>query len=160
MSEANVSEMFAAPAGELETTAARLAEEIAVEENTLDNLKEQVKLADAEVKTKKAELATLLMQAGLDSIKLTSGLTPRVKIKRRYYTQSGIDKEHVHSWLMANELGDIILPTVNFNTLQATLKEHQDAGRDIPETIFNVVDEPGIVMHGKSKFLKAKENGQ
>lgn len=158
--EANVTEMFVTPTGELEVTAARLAEEIAVEESTLDDLKEQVKQGEAEVKAKKAELATLLMQAGMDSIKLTCGLTPKVKIRRRFYKQAGITDEDLHTWLAEAKLADIIVPYVHFQTLQSTLAQHEEQGQNIPETIFNVVDEPTVTMYGKSKYLKAKEQEQ
>jgi len=94
------------------------------------------------------------MQAGLESIKLEGGLTPKARIVRKYFKHAGVSDEMLFEWLNNNELGGIIRPTVNFNTLQSALKYHELQGNVLPNELFNTLDTPTITMFGKSKYLQ------
>ena len=61
----------------------------------------------------------------------------RVTISARF-SVSMKDKQAGHDWLKANSMGDIIIPTVNAQTLSSTIKEWMaTSGEDLPEEIFN-----------------------
>lgn len=53
-------------------------------------------------------------------------------------------------------LADIIKPTVNFNTLNSSLKEYEQQGNVVPDSIATKSMKPAIRMNGKSKFLAAQ----
>jgi hypothetical protein len=149
--------MFDTPTQSIEQQAAQLAEEIALEDDAISQLDTELTERKDKNKYAKAQLAELLMQAGIDSIRLKSGLTPRLRINRRFYKQSGITDDDLFTWLNENQLASIIKPTVHFQTLQATLKEHEEQGNILPDNLFNIVDEKTITMYGKSKFLSNHE---
>jgi hypothetical protein len=96
----------------------------------------------------------LLQQAGLESIKLEGGLTPRAKVVRKYFKQAGVTDEILFGWLAENNLAGVIKPTVHFQTLQATLKDFDEQGNLVPAELFNVTDTPTVIMFGKSKYLQ------
>jgi hypothetical protein len=94
------------------------------------------------------------MQAGLESIKLEGGLTPKARIVRKYFKQAGVSDEMLFEWLGNNDLGGIIRPAVNFNTLQSALKDYELQGNVLPNELFNTLDTPTITLFGKSKYLQ------
>ncbi len=153
-------EMFEAPTNGVEAMVSQLAEEIALEDDALGQLDAELKQRKESLKTQKTELAKLLVQAGVESVKLTNGLTPRVKTIRRFYKQKEVSDEELFEWLRSEDLDGIIQSHVHFQTLQSTLAQHEEQGNAIPDTLFNATDELSVTMYGKSKFLKAKENGQ
>ena len=60
----------------------------------------------------------------------------RISVSSRF-SCSMLDKSAGHNWLKANELGDIIIPTVNAQTLASTVKEWMaKTGEDLPDDIF------------------------
>jgi hypothetical protein len=148
-----INSMFAITTQSLEKAAAQLADYIVREEC-------EVALFDAALKDRKenldrckTQLAQLLQQAGLESIKLEGGLIPRAKIVRKYFKQSGITDEQLFGWLAHNDLAGIIKPYVHFQTLQGTLKDFEGQGNIIPTELFNVIDTPTVTLYGKSKYL-------
>ena len=151
----NIAEMFGTQTDSMERTAAQLAEFIVREEAELDEIESRLKARKTNLDEIKTQLAQLLIQNGLESIKLEGGLSPKAKIVRKYFKAQGVDDEQLFGWLKDNSLDGIIKPTVHFQTLQSTLKEFQAQGNEIPE-IFNVVDQPTIVLYGKSKYLAAQ----
>ena len=157
--EFSVTDAFSQEAEHIESTATQLAEHIVIEEDKIDQLETGLKTRKEKLAEAKEQLASLLMQAGLESIKLESGLNPKVRINRRYYRQAGLGDEELFAWLAANQLDGIIKPTVHFGTLQSAMKEYEEQGNTPPENIFNTVDQRTVTMYGKSKFLERKNNG-
>ena len=152
----SVNEMFATDTGSIEVAAAELAEHIAIEDDSLAKLDRELKDRKARQIEAKEKLAEILMQAGLDSIKLSSGLNPSVKIDKKIFKAAGISDEQLFEWLATNQLGDIIKPTVHHGTLNSTLKAFEQQGNELPETMFNVVNQKSVRMNGKSKFLAGR----
>ena len=146
--------MFATPTSSIEKAAAQLADFIVREENDVEKLDAALKERKDNLDKCKTQLAQLLQQAGLESIKLEGGLTPRAKIVRKYYTHADITDMVLFKWLKKNSLNGIIKPHIHFQTLQKTLKEFECQGNIIPDELFNVTDTPTVVMHGKSKYLQ------
>jgi len=150
--------MFGCETDNVERTAAQLAEFIAIEDAELEQLKKTLNERKTRLDAAKEQLATLLIDAGLDSIKLGNGLAPKVQRTTKFFKASGVSDEQLFDWLNANMLGDIIKPYVHFQTLQATMKDFVAAGGEAPETVFNVSEVLGIRMNGKSKFLASRRD--
>ena len=146
--------MFAITTQSLEKAAAELATFIVREENNVEKIDAALRERKDNLDKCKTQLAQILMQAGLESIKLEGGLTPRAKIVRKYFKQAGTTDEVLFKWLNKNDLGGIIKPYVHFQTLQGALKDFEHQGNILPDEFFNVVDTPTITMHGKSKYLQ------
>jgi hypothetical protein len=137
----------------VEATAAKLAEAIAIEDDTLMALDAELKRRKAALDQQKTQLAEVMIGAGVDSLKLANGLTPSVTLRRKFFKAQGVTDEQLHRWLRTAGLGSIIKETVHFGSLQSTMKAHEEAEGDIPVDIFNIKDERTIRLHGKSKFL-------
>jgi hypothetical protein len=152
----NLDNAFKAESQNIEAATKELAEHIAIEDDAVSQLEAEFKDRKERLKEAKTKLAEILIQAGMESVKLSSGLSPKVKIKRRFYQQQGITEEDLFNWLRKNQLGTIIKPHVNFNTLQATIKEYELQG-NIVDDIFTISNEPTVTMYGKSKFLDSKQ---
>jgi hypothetical protein len=150
-----IEQAFQAPTSKLEEQASALAEQVALEDEALAQFEARLKERKEANKVAKTQLAELLIQAGLQSIKLDSGLNPKVKQNRKFFTATGTTDENLHSWLRNQELGSIIKPHVHFQTLQATLKAYEEQGNELPD-MFNIVTENTVTMYGKSKFLNSK----
>ena len=155
--EPEQTEMFAVDEVAVASQVSGLAQNIAFEDAALSTLDRELKNRKQKLDEAKLQLAEILIQAGLQSIKLEDGLSPKGVHKRKYYKQAGVTDKQLFSWLEMCKLGDIIKPTVHFGTLQATLKAHEQGGNDIPDDIFNVTDFNTVTLYGKSKFLAAKE---
>ena len=152
----NVDEMFKTDESTVEKQCSSLAESIATEDNILEILEEELKSRKAKLDTAKEQLATLLIGAGLSSISLANGLSPKVKINRKFYKATGIDDDTLFNWLRAEKLDGIIKPSVNFNTMQSTLREFEGLGNALPD-IFNIVVQRTVTLYGKSKYLAGKD---
>jgi predicted RecB family endonuclease len=154
----DIDTMFETPTDDTVTqTVAHLAESIALDDDKLDELKAAAKDLEESVKARKRELAMLLISSGMDSVKLANGLSPRAKTIRRYYKAAGVTDEQLYAWLETNDLGGIIKPAVHFQTLQSTLAQYEEQNHEVPTDLFNVSDEPTVVLYGKSKYLNSKE---
>lgn len=157
MATETVDQMFASDTQSIEVAAAELAEHIALEDEALVTMNKELKDRKARLDEAKEKLAEILMQAGLSSIKLESGLSPSVKINHKIFKNAGVTDDMLFDWLKINELGDIIKPYVHFQTLQSTLKAFEDGGRELPEQMFNITNQKTVRMNGKSKFLAGRK---
>lgn len=101
----------------------------------------------------KEQLNRILTEAGMESCKLECGLNPRTKTNRRIFKAKGVDDDQLFDWLRGKDLGDIIKPTVHHGTLNSTMKEYEQQGNELPESVFNVSVRPTITMGGKTAFL-------
>jgi hypothetical protein len=147
---AEMDAMFGTQTEGLEKKVEAMAVFIAVEGDAIDATQDTINARKANLDQVKAELATLMRQNGIEKLSLTNGLTPKAVIKRKYFKATGVSDELLQQWLFDNGLGDIIKPTVNFNTMQSTLASFNG---EIPDAVFNVTDVPSITMYGKAKFL-------
>lgn len=148
--------MFEPPSDTVEATVDQLAQNIATDDERLEQLKTATKELEDNIKARKRDLAMLLISNGMDSVKLACGLSPRAKTIRKYFKAAGVSDEHLHEWLKANGLDGIIKPTVHFQTLQSTLAQYEEQGNTIPETLFTVTDEPTVVLYNKTKYLNSR----
>ena len=144
--------------GDVMETMAKLAEDIAVED-------EAVKTLDAEVKARKAKLNEMksqqygLMMANncANGHKFDSGILLAPVLKSNVFKAAGVTDDMQQDWLKANNLDDIIKPTVHWDTFSSAMKEWVGQGNDLPD-IFNIVDKPTVVFRGpgKKNFLAAR----
>lgn len=129
-----------------------LAEGIVLDEARIEELEQ-------DVITKKEALITLMQQAGLSSLKLDSGLSPRLEVKSRISKRGEVENERLFEWLHANGLGDLIKPSVHPGTLQTALAQFAEQGNALPETIFHEFEQTVIRFNGKTRFLqKARDS--
>ena len=149
-------DMFKTDESTVEKQCAGLAEHIATEDNALEAMDEELKSRKEKLDQAKEQLATLLIGAGLSSISLANGLSPKVKINRKFFKATGVDDDTLFTWLRKEKLDGIIKPTVNFNTMQSTLREFEGLGNALPE-IFNIVVQRTVTLYGKSKYLAGKD---
>ena len=156
MKQTQIDKMFAPDEADVAAQISELAEHVAIEDNAISTLDREIKDRKQKLDEAKNTLAEILIQAGLQSIKLDGGLSPKVVHKRKYFKQAGITDEQLFSWLELRKLGDIIKPTVHFQTLQSTLKVFEEQGNLIPDNIFNITDYNSVTLYGKSKFLATK----
>ena len=153
----DVSQMFQSgnEQSDVKTTIKKMAELIVEKSVELEFTKKVLTERTETLESLKAQLCQIMQQNGFSSCKLENGLNPSTMLKTKYFDAAGLDNEQKFGWLNDNDLGDIIKPTVNFNTLQSTLKAFVLQGHDIPD-IFNVVEVQSIRMNGKSKYLAMK----
>lgn len=123
-----------------------LAESIVLTEARIDKLK-------SDVTDKRDQLIALMQQSGTESVKLESGLSPKLESKHRYSKKKVVEDSTFFKWLTDNGLGDIIRPGVHHGTLNTALDEFSLQGGDVPEDMFNSFEQPSIRMNGRSKFL-------
>jgi hypothetical protein len=152
-----IDSMFNTNAASVEKTAAQLADFIVREESQIEAIDSVLKNRKENLEQCKTQLAQLLIQAGIESIRLEGGLAPRAKIVRKYFKQAGVSDEMLFEWLSRNDLDGIIKPYVHFTTLQAALKDFEEQGNILPDELFNTLDTPTITMFGKSKYLQKTE---
>ncbi len=140
----------------IEATAAQLAEAIAIEDDELARLDTEFKARKAALDEQKEKLAMLLISNGLDSIKLSNGLTPSASVTRKFFKAKGVTDETLHTWLRQAGLGSVIRETVHFGTLNSTLREYEHSA-PLPDAIIQVTEKPTIRMNGKAIFLAARQ---
>jgi hypothetical protein len=75
-------------------------------------------------------------EEGLSTLVLESGYRVTVSKVLRTSVREGKRME-AHAWLRANDLGDLIIETVNSSTLAAAARKLMEEGKDIPDAIFN-----------------------
>lgn len=133
---------------------------------TIKDLAESIVLTEArieelekEVVTKKESLIVLMQQTGQMAVKLDSGLSPRLETKQRISKKADVENERLFEWLHANDLGDLIKPSVHAGTLQSALAEFIEQGNTLPETIFNEFEQTVIRFNGKTRFLQTAKIG-
>lgn len=81
-------------------------------------------------------LPEVLDGAGLNNVSLAEGFRVSVSTQVRASIREGM-KEKAFAWLQANELGDIIQPTINSSTLAATARSLLEENKELPDDIFN-----------------------
>lgn len=133
----------------------QLAEFIAIEDDALSKMAEQLQSRKDNLDKTKTDLAELMMQSGMRNCKLDNGLTPSVSVNTKFFKAQGVTDEQLHDWLRQNNLDGIIKETVHWGTLQSTMKEYVDSFGDVPE-IINKSDVPSIRMNGKAKFIASR----
>ena len=135
-----------------------LAKFVVLEEAKNEKLAEEMKQRAAKIETAKGDISRMLAEAGMESAKLSCGLTPKRKVKKAYYAVGGINTEPVFDWLKENNLEDIIdtSPRVHFQTLQSALAEFEGLGGSLPEEVFKVSETETITMYNKKKFLESE----
>ena len=124
----------------------KLAESIVLSEAEIERMQKSV-TASRQV------LITLMQQAGLDSVKLESGLSPKLETKQRISRRKEVADDAVFTWLAENGMGDIVRPSVHAGTLQNTLQQHTAQGGAVPEEMFSTFEQTTIRFNGRSKFL-------
>ncbi len=139
------------------TQIGEMAETLAVEMDAVDKLYKEHSRRKEALDAAKEQLNRLLTEAGMESCKLECGLTPRTRTNKRIFKATGVDDEQLFDWLRGKDLGDIIKETVHHGTLTSTMKEFEDQGNELPESVFQVSLQPTITMGGKSAYLAAKE---
>jgi len=132
-----------------------LAKHVADEDEACAVAKKELTDRQAKLKLAKEQLYDTLQDAGMQNCKLDCGLNPSRNLVTKYFKAAGVDEGTLFDWLNNNSLGDIIKPTVHWGTLNSTMKEFAEQGHTIPE-IINPVQEKGIRMNGKSKYLASK----
>ena len=150
-------EMFGGTDPTVHEQISELAEHIAIEMDAVDELKTEHAKRKEALDAAKEKLCNMLTEAGMESCKLENGLTPKAKLNRKYFKASGVDNATLHLWLKSVDLADIIVPYVHFQTLQATMKEYEEQGGDVPDNVFTVSLQPTVTMYGRSKFRKERD---
>ena len=150
----NAADMFGGTATmSIEGQVESLSVFIATEDDELERLQKSINDRKAQLDQAKTQLAELMMQAGIEKLSLSNGLTPKAVTKTKYFKAAGVDDSQMFDWLRENGIGDIIRDYVHFQTLQGTLSNFVG---EIPTSIFNVTTVPTITMYGKSKFLAGR----
>lgn len=133
-----------------------LSETITIEMDAVDKLgKEHIRRKKA-LDAEKERLNLMMTDSSMKSCALECGLTPVAKVNRKYFKAQGVDDPTLHGWLRAHELGDVIIPYVHYQTLQATLKEYENQGGEIDDSVFTVSNVPTVTMRGKAAYLAGK----
>lgn len=160
MAENDIGNMFGTQTESLEKQAETLAVFIATHDDEITKTKERLSVLEQELVEAKTNLATMMIQNGIESLKLSNGLSPKAKTQTKYFKVAGIEDVQLFDWLNANNMGEIIKPFVHFQTLQSALQQFVDQGGEVPAELITVNSTPTITLYGKSKFLAGRDNGQ
>lgn len=155
----DVSEMFAAgDDSDVMTNMQGLAASIAISG-------EEYEVEDAELKKKKAtieemklQLNELMMANGCtQGHKFDNGINVKPSSTTKIFKAAGTSDDMQQDWLKDNGLGDIIKPTVNWNTFSSAMTAYVDGGGELPD-IFNPVTKNSVkfVGNGKKLFLATR----
>ncbi len=156
----DLSDMFGGsgvPDADINSKIKKLAEFIAIEDDAVSTLDGQLKVRKSNLEAIKSDLAKLMLDNGMSSVKLDNGLTPSASMNTKYFKAAGVEDEVLFGWLTSNQLEGIIKRTVHFSTLNSTIRDFVDQGGTLQDGLFNVVNQPTIQMNGKSKFLAARK---
>lgn len=149
-------DMFASDNEDTTEQIREMAEGIALEMYEVENLYKEHSRRKEGLDAAKEQLNQILQEAGMESCKLACGLNPRTKTNTRIFKATGQDDQSLFDWLRNNNLGDIIKETVHHGTLNSTMKEYEDQGNELPESMFQVSVRPTITMGGKTAYLAGK----
>lgn len=128
-------------------TIKQLAEEIVLTEDKIERL-------EKETAAKKEALIALMQQTGLHSVKLDSGLSPRIENQIRIGKRKEVENEPFFAWLHDNGLADLIKPGVHAGTLQIALSEYIAKGNALPEELFHRFEQAALRFGGRKRFLQ------
>jgi len=151
-----LTDMFGIDEADIQQKIGVLAEYVVHEMDAVDKLSKELISRKAALDAAKETLNHTLTQAGMKSCKLECGLNPSVKTDAKYYPVAGVSSPEFFEWLKDNDLGDIIKPTVNFNTAQSTLRAFEDQGNEVPESVVKKSLVYTIRMNGKAAYLAGK----
>jgi len=101
-------------------------------------MKDTIAMMDAELKGLKGEYANIEEKvfAAMENEDVQKLTVKGRTLYRKIDTYASInDKEAGYKWLRANDLGDIIKPTVNARTLTATMKEFIAEGGEVDDSV-------------------------
>jgi hypothetical protein len=155
--EKQIAEQFGGE--DIKSKISEFAEGVAIEMDAVDKLKKEHTRRKEALDAAKAQLHTMLKEAGMQSCKLDCGLTPSASMSTKYYSVAGLNTEEFFEWLKDNNLADIIKPTVSFMTLQSTLKEFEAQGGEVPESVVKKSDVLSVRMGGKAAYLLSVAEG-
>jgi hypothetical protein len=99
-----------------------LAKFVVLEEAKQKKLEAEAAELKAKIETAKSDLAEMLEAAGMESARLSCGLTPRRTLERKYFKAPGVGDDQVHDflrrrWISKAELAAMIEPG-EFETLE------------------------------------------
>jgi hypothetical protein len=156
--ETNISDMFQDDQNQgvmdaMGELAATIATSMAKYKADEQQLKDDKKLLDS-MKTKLAEM--MVANNCKNGHKFDNGCFVKPFVSTKIFKQAGVSDEALFAWLNGEELGDIIKPTVNWQTMNAALKERMASGKDLPDAMFNVSSEQTMKFSGNGhiKFLE------
>ncbi len=119
--------------------AARFAREVRTAYEHLGNLR---KIAEKVNTALKEKVPATFKESGVTSITVDGYRYVATETLR-----ASVNKDHkseAYDWLRANELGDLIIETVNASTLSAAAKVQREAGYGLDQDLFNVYDQPNL----------------
>ena len=154
--DVKIEEMFGGDSTDIQELIGALAEWIADEMGAVDKFSKELIRRKEALDAAKEKLNHTLTEAGMKSCKLECGLNPSAKTDVKYYPVAGVNSPEFFEWLRANDLGDIIKPTVSFNTAQSTLKAFEEQGNEVPEAVVTKGLVYTIRMNGKAAYLSNK----
>ena len=113
--------------------------------NYKDDVEAQLKLLTAAIdKLRREDLPTKFKEAGVTSITVNSY---RYTITENVYASIPPDgKVNAYQWLRDNELGALIIETVNASTLSAQARALMEEGKELPPELFKVSILPNVSM--------------
>ncbi len=119
--------------------AARFAREVRTAYEHLGNLRKIAEKVNTALKEKVPEV---FKESGVTSITVDGYRYVATETLR-----ASISKDHkseAFDWLRANELGDLIIETVNASTLSAAAKHRRTDGYDLDQDLFKVYMQPNL----------------
>lgn len=152
LADALSTDLAAELAGELEA--------IALEDDAVASLEDEFKRRGAALEARKAAAAEMMQANGVASIKLASGLAPRVRPVTKYYLKDGdkslrMDDQDVIDALRARGYGRVVREQVgSWSALQAVCKE-MDAAGELPPWASRS-DSLTLTLSGKAKFIRGR----
>lgn len=156
----NVDKMFSTETpGEVMLQMSSLAEKLAINDEEIKGLDKKLRSMKAETEVDKEQMHQLMMANNCaQGHKFDSLIYLKPKIKEDVFKNKEIENDVLFAWLTEHGLGDIIKPSVQWQTLSSTMKEYMNSGNKLPE-ILNLVQKRTVhfVGNGKAKFLAARE---
>ena len=119
--------------------AARFAREVRTAYEHLGNLRKIAEKVNTALKEKVPEV---FKESGVSSITVDGYRYVATETLR-----ASVDKDNkldAYQWLRDNELGDLIIETVNASTLSAAAKHRRTEGYDLDQDLFKVYMQPNL----------------
>ncbi len=119
--------------------AARFAREVRTAYEHLGNLRKIAEKVNTALKEKVPEV---FKESGVTSITVDGYRYVATSTLRASIVKD--TKLDAYEWLRANELGDLIVETVNASTLSAAAKVQEEAGYGLDQDLFTVYRQPNL----------------
>ena len=155
--DVDISKAFGADNPKIRLKIEVMAKAIAIEDERIVEEDKALVRARGALRESKKNLCEFMQQNGFAKVDLICGLKPKAHIKQKYVKAAGLPDEEFFQWLVDNNLGDIIKPTVHYMTMQSTLKNFNG---ELPENMITIINEPTITMYGVSNFLQTRKENQ